>query len=110
MGCCYSFEYAGFFDIRLVKNINVCKYMQNKTCSTKNITCKLYTCKYLKSKNIAFDSHKILILDCFLDKKQHYIIQSNFFRSREEILKKLEEKNNDLFFWYLFRRKYMIKN
>lgn len=110
MGCCYSFEYAGVFDFRMVKNVKLCQYMQNRKCATRNITCKLFTCKYLKNKNIFFDTHKILLLDCFFNKKQHEIIKSNFFRSREEILDKLLEKNNDTYLWYYMFRKYMIKN
>ncbi len=109
MGCCYSFTYGGLFDFRIVKNVKLCQYMQNRTCATKNITCKLFTCKYLKEKNIKFDTHKILLLDCFFNKKQHNIIQSNFFRTREEILQKLQDKNHDLYFWYILKQKYIIK-
>ena len=108
MGCCYSFEYSNFFDVNLVKNVKLCEHLKNGICETKNITCKLYTCKYLKNKNIQFNSHEILILDCFFNKKQHLIIQSNFFRTKQEILKKLNEENKDLYFWYVIRRKYMI--
>lgn len=109
MGCCYSFEYAGLFDFRIVKNVKVCKYLQNKKCSTSNISCKLFTCRYLKEKNVCFDSHKILLLECFFNKKQHEIIKSNFFRTREEILDKLLEKNKDTYLWYYIFSKYMIK-
>lgn len=109
MGCCYSFEYAGLFDFRIVKNVKVCKYLQDKKCSTNNISCKLFTCRYLKEKNICFDSHKILLLECFFNKKQHEIIKSNFFRTREEILDKLLEKNKDAYLWYYIFSKYMIK-
>lgn len=108
MGCCYSFEYAGLFDFRIVKNVKVCKYLQNKKCSTSNISCKLFTCRYLKEKNVCFDSHKILLLECFLNKKQHEIIKSNFFRTREEILDKLLENNKDTYLWYYIFSKYMI--
>lgn len=110
MGCCYSFDYAGLFDLRIVKNVKVCHYLQNRKCSTKNIACKLFTCRYLKKMNISFDVHKILLLECFFSKKQHEIIKSNFFRTREEILDKLLEKNNDTYLWYYMFRKYMIKN
>ena len=109
MGCCYSFNYAKLLDFRLLKDVKLCQYMQNRTCATKNITCKLFTCKYLKEKNIKFDTHKILLLDCFFNKKQHDIIESNFFRTREEILQKLQEKNHDLYYWYILRQKYRIK-
>ena len=88
MGCCYSFEYCNFFETKFIKNIKLCEHLINKTCSTKCITCKLFTCKYLKEKHIKFDTHKILLLDCFFDKKQHLILNSNFFKTREDILNK----------------------
>lgn len=110
MGCCYSFDYARLYEPRLVKNVKLCKYMKNKSCSTKNISCKLFTCNYLKEKNIKFDTHKILLLDCFFNSKEHEIIRSNFFRSREEILNKLLEKNHDTYLWFYMFRKYAIKN
>lgn len=109
MGCCYSFTYANLLDFRFLKDIKLCQYMHNRTCTTKNITCKLFTCNYLKEQNIKFDTHKILLLDCFFNKKQHDIIQSNFFKTREEILQKLQEKNHDLYYWYILRQKYRIK-
>lgn len=110
MGCCYSFDYAKLYELRLVKNVKLCQYMQNKSCSTKNISCKLFTCKCLKEKNIFFNTHEILLLDCFFNRKQHEIITSNFFRTREEILEKLLEKNYDTYLWYYMFKKYAIKN
>lgn len=89
MGCCYSFEYCSFFSPKLIKNVQLCKYQQNKNCTTKCITCKLFTCKYLKEKGIKFDSHKIPLLECFFNKKQHSILTSNFFKTEEEILNEL---------------------
>lgn len=108
MGCCYSFVYAGFFDIQLIKNIRICQHLDFKNCKAKCISCKLFTCKYLKRKNIIFNSHNILLLDCFFNKKQHLILESNFFKTREEIIQKLLEKNNSPYFWYYLKRKYMI--
>lgn len=108
MGCCYSFKYASFFDFRLIKDIKLCSYINCKSCSTKCITCKLYTCKYLQKQNIKFDTHKILLLECFFNKKQHLILSSNFFTSKEEILYKLLENNNDFYFWYYIMRKFYI--
>lgn len=110
MGCCYSFDYASIYEPRLVKNVKLCKYMKNKSCSTSNISCKLFTCTYLREKNIKFDTRKILLLDCFFNSKQHEVIRSNFFRSREEILNKLLEKNHDTYLWFYMFRKYAIKN
>ena len=108
MGCCYSFEYAPFFDLRLTKNVELCKHLNCKSCKTRCITCKLFTCTYLKKQNIKFDTHKILLLDCFFNKKQHLIITSNFFKTREEILDKLQEKSNMPYWAYYLLGKYRI--
>ena len=108
MGCCYSFEYCKVFDPRFIKNVKLCQHLKDKTCSTKCITCKLFTCKYLKERGIKFDTHKILLLDCYFNKKQHLILNSNFFQTRDAILQKLLENNYDLYFWYVLFKKYMI--
>lgn len=108
MGCCYSFELTKLSDFRFIKNERLCTHMKNRKCDTKNISCKLFTCGYLKSKNIRYNTHKILILDIFFNKKQHDIINLNFFKTKEEILNKILEVNKDPYIWYLFRRKYLI--
>ena len=89
MGCCYSFEYCSLFSPQFIKNEHLCKYQQNRNCTTKCITCKLFTCKYLKEKGIKFDSHKLPLLECFFNKKQHSILTSNFFKTEEEIINNL---------------------
>lgn len=111
MGCCHSFDYAKIYEPGVLKNVKVCQYMQNRRCTTKNISCKLYTCKYVKKRHpdFNFKSRKILLLDCFFNRKQHDIIQYNFFKTREEILQKLQRKNYDMYWWYVYRRKYMVK-
>ncbi len=108
MGCCHSFELNSLFSTKLLKNIKVCKYLKDKKCTTQNISCKLFTCGYLRKKKIRFDSHKILLLDCFFSYRQHDIIRYNFFKSKEEIIKKLMEENHECYIWYLFRRKFLI--
>lgn len=109
MGCCYSFDYAPFWDFRLTKNVRLCEYLREGKCTTKNISCKVFTCNYLKRQGIVNDTHKMLLLECFFNKKQHDVIQLNFFRAKEDILEKLKERNNDMYFWYILNRKYMIK-
>lgn len=109
MGCCHSFEYANAFSFKLLKNIKICDYLKDRKCTTQNISCKLFTCGYLKSKKIEFNTHKILLLDCFLNKKQHDIVTLNFFRSREEILQKLMEENTENYLWFLMKKNYLVK-
>ena len=108
MGCCHSFEYASVFSLNLLENVKICEYLKNKKCSTKNISCKLFTCGYLKKKKIKFNTRNILLLDCFFNYKQHDVIQFNFFKSKEEILEKLLEENHSTYIWYLIKREYMI--
>lgn len=110
MGCCYSFEYAAFWSTQFIKDVKLCEHMKNKECDTKCISCKMFTCKYLKEKNIQFHTRNILLLDCFFNKKQKLILEQNFFKTREEILQKLREKNNSLYIWYLLKKKYLIKD
>ena len=45
--------------------------------------------RFLKEKGIKFDLHKILLLGCFFNKKQHSILTSNFFKTEEEIINNL---------------------
>ena len=108
MGCCYSFKYAGFWDTRLIKDIKLCDHLNCKKCNAICIACKLFTCKYLRRKNIIFNSRNILLLDCFFNKKKNIILESNFFKTREEIIFKLLEKDNAPYFWYYLKRKYLI--
>ncbi len=106
MGCCYSFECVGMLNII---NRKQCIHLQNKHCDTTCIACKLYTCKYLREKGIYFDCNKILIIDCFLNKKQKEIIQKNFFKTREQILDKLLEKNKMPYWLYYLKDECRIK-
>lgn len=108
MGCCYSFEYASFFEPTFIKNTQLCKYIKNKTCSISCISCKLFTCKALRKQNIHFAINKYLLLNCFFNPKQHLILKHNFFKTKEEIITKLLEKNHSPYFIYYITNKYRI--
>lgn len=108
MGCCYSFEYCSFFSPNFIQNVHLCNHLENKTCNTSCITCKLFTCSFLKEQYIKFNTHKILLLQCFFNNKQHLILNSNFFKTKEKILEKLLEPNNDFYLYYMLRQKYRI--
>lgn len=110
MGCCHSFDYAKFYEPLFIKNIKVCQYMQNRMCATKNISCKLFTCRLVKKQHPEFNFkiRKILLLDCFFTQKQQYVLQYNYFRTKEQILEKLQEKNKDMYLWYICNKKYRI--
>ncbi len=108
MGCCHSFDIASPFSLKLVENEKICKYLNNNHCSTKNISCKLHTCRYLRKKGVRFKPHKMLPLECFFNQKQHDIINLNFFRNREEILNKLMEKHYEPYFVFLMNKGFHV--
>lgn len=112
-GCCYSFEYPKhiLFSSSFTKNLQKCKFLdsEHKRCSIKNISCKLYVCSYLKkSKNFNISISDFLLIDAFFSKKQKLILQYNFFRTQEEIIDKLLEKNITPYFIYYWRNLYRI--
>lgn len=110
MGCCYSFEYTKLFEPGFTKNLKQCEHLVNKRCQEKNISCKLYTCDALKKdKKFKFNTRRILLLDCFFNERQHLILKNNFFKTKKEILEKLEEKNYLPFLYYYSTMKFLIK-
>ena len=86
-GCCYSFKYTKSI-LKLIEDNKKYEYLKNGNCSIKCITCKLFTCKYLREKGIRFKIDDFLI-SSLLDKKQKLVISSNFFKTEEEIINKL---------------------
>lgn len=83
-GCCRHYE--GLFSNKLVR----CEYLKNKRCSTKCLTCKMFTCNYLvKNKKIKFKIKDIFLLRKFFNPIQKIIILISFFTSKEKIMKRL---------------------
>lgn len=87
VGCCrhYKIKWLGPIT-HLVK----CEYLDdNHNCTAKCISCKLYTCDYLKKKGVKFDIKDILLLDTFFNPIQKYFIKYNVFTPKEKIIKRL---------------------
>mgnify|MGYP005788324719 CR=1 FL=1 len=65
-----------------------CLYQTNKGCSTKNLSCKLFNCSEVTSRYdvINYDDLKLLKL---LSLKNRFIIKSDYFSTREDVLKDL---------------------
>lgn len=76
-GCCYG------------RQRGVCKYLKNNKCSIKSISCKLFTCRYLKNKNIKYNVNDIPLLKYFFNIKQKYIISMSIFKDKEEVIELL---------------------
>lgn len=66
----------------------MCLYQSAKGCTTKNLTCKLFTCSEIEKrcKVIKFDDLKILNLLSF---RNRMILKSDYFSKREDVIKDL---------------------
>lgn len=65
-----------------------CIYQTSKGCSSKNLACKLFNCSEVK-KRFETLSDKDLILLKLLSLKNRFIVKSNYFSLREDVLKDL---------------------
>lgn len=81
MGCCYRF--TGFMGYG---KMVLCDKLGDKGCLDKCITCKLFTCNYLKKK---FKIKKICLLDYFFNPIQKFIFKVSFFNTKDRIMKKI---------------------
>lgn len=83
-GCCR--HYKSLFSNQLIQ----CEYLIDKQCSTKCLTCKMFTCDYIvKHKKIKYRIKDIFLLDKFLNPIQKIIILISYFTSKEKIIKRL---------------------
>lgn len=66
----------------------LCKYQNSNGCSTKNLACKLFNCSEVKNryKTVEYKDLDILKL---LSLKNRLIVKSDYFATREEVLKDL---------------------
>ena len=111
-GCCYSFNYSKGF-VNLVDDttpVKTCKYIEpQKGCTTKNLPCKIFACKFVTKKfNFKINTKNLLLFEAFFNSKQKLILKYNFFKSDTEIIEKLLEKNNMPYLIYRLRMKFII--
>ncbi len=89
-GCCYSFNYTKN-PLTFTTASEVCKYLEKgKGCTTKNLSCKIFVCKYLRENrifNIDFDS--FVIPKAFFTENQILIMKYNHFHTKDELIDKL---------------------
>lgn len=86
-GCCrhYRIKLIGPLT-RLVE----CEYLKDDhTCGAKCISCKLYTCDYLKNKGIKYRIKDILLLNVFFNPIQKYFIKYMVYTPKKKILRTL---------------------
>ena len=80
-GCCNSDARGG-----------LCKYLKNRKCSIKSISCKLYACPVLRKNKINFRMKNIPLIKYFFNIKQKYYIKYSFFKDKDYVINKLIEK------------------
>ncbi len=87
IGCCRHFK------IKLLGPLTKlvpCEHLkEDYTCGAKCISCKLFTCDYLRKKGVIFKIKDILLLDVFFNPIQKYFIKYMVFTTKEKILKRL---------------------
>ncbi len=66
-----------------------CIYVGNKGCTIKSLTCKMFYCKYIKSIKQIPNYKDIKVYKYFLTKPQKLILETSFWTTKEENMKKL---------------------
>lgn len=82
-GCCR--RYKNIFSKKLVK----CRYLKNKKCVAKCISCKLFTCDTLKKKNIKYGIKNFYLLNNYFNFIQKLIIKYSVYTPKDKIMKRL---------------------
>ena len=91
MGCCYMHTYSKIMSMPI--DLGICKFLDNKKCVYKCITCKLFTCKYLRDRGIKFSIKDYMVYRNFFNKKQYKILEKTFFTPKEKIIELLIREN-----------------
>ena len=92
-GCCFG------------RKRGLCKHFNNGKCNIKSISCKLFTCRYLKKNKIKYNSENIPLLKYFFNKRQKTIIEDSIFIDKEEIINMLLNKQKNRKYEYVYKRK-----
>lgn len=78
-GCCFD----------VTKNV-ACEHLNCTSCDITCISCRLFTCRYLKDRGVDFDIRKNILTKTYFNLLQKPELIWNFFTEKEVILKKLE--------------------
>ena len=82
-GCCRY--YKNLFSREFIK----CKYLKNKRCQAKCITCKFFTCKTLQEKGIVFKMKDFYFINYYFNIPQKLVVKTSYFKTRDSIIHKL---------------------
>ena len=84
-GCCYGSKRG------------VCKYLDKDHCKIKSLSCKLFSCRYLKKKKKNIRIKDIPLLKYFFNIRQKYIIEYSLFKDKDEMIDLLIKNKSNLF-------------
>ena len=90
MGCCHHHKNKILGPLAIKSNFVICEHLkEDYTCGAKCISCKLFTCDYLKRKGVKFRIKDILLLDIYFNPIQKYFIKHMVYTQKEKIIKRL---------------------
>lgn len=78
-GCCYGTKRG------------LCKNFKDGRCTIKAISCKLFTCRYLKKQGVKYRVNDIFLLKYFFNIRQKFLLENSIFKDKDEIIKLLLE-------------------
>ena len=88
IGCCRHYKYKLIGP--LYPKWVICEYLtKDYKCGAKCLSCKLYTCDYLRQKGVCFRIKDIILLDVFFRPLQKYYIKYMVYTPKEKIIKRL---------------------
>jgi len=76
-GCCYG------------RNRGLCNNFKDGKCTIKSLSCKLFTCRYLKRQGIKYKVNDIPLLKYFFNIRQKFILDTSIFKDKDEIIELL---------------------
>ncbi|MDD2628368.1 MAG: hypothetical protein PHR25_03155 [Clostridia bacterium] len=77
-GCCFN-----------ISKKERCEYLSDKNCEINCVSCRLFTCKYLKRRGINFDVKKNVLVKYCMNLLQVREFIWNFFTPKDRILKNI---------------------
>ncbi len=75
-GCCYT---TG----------RVCPYLEKDHCTIACLSCKLFTCAFLKNLGIKYRAKDIFLIAYFFTRRQQSILENNLYIKKEETIRQL---------------------
>lgn len=67
--------------------------MGNKGCTIRNITCKTFFCRYIKSIKEIPDYKESKLYKYFLTRSQKILLETSFFIPKDELIKRMYNVN-----------------